>query len=95
MAIDESDEIQAEIKIADDFDFIKIGAENKYEMELEADFFAAELLMPRNACLELAKTYAEKFGANKTVTVRRLAAEFLVSFEAMLRRLKDLGFYEG
>lgn len=65
------------------------------EMEREANFFAAELLMPCNACLTLAQTYRERFGASKTVVVKRLAAEFLVSFEAMLRRLKDLRFYEG
>jgi len=86
---------KAEIKIVSGYEECEMMNLNSDEMEREANFFAAELLMPRNACLELAKTYAEKFGANKTVTVRRLAAEFLVSFEAMLRRLKNLGFYEG
>ena len=85
----------AEIKIVSGYEESETIDVNRDEMEKEANFFAAELLMPRNACLELAKTYAEKFGASKTVIVRRLASEFLVSFEAMLRRLKDLGFYEG
>lgn len=73
----------------------QIGGSRKFEMEFEANQFAAELLMPRNACLASAQTYAKKFGANKAVLVRRLATDFLVSFEAMLRRLKDLEFYEG
>ncbi len=85
----------AEIKIVSGYEESETINVDRDEMETEANFFAAELLMPRNACLALAKTYAENFGANKNVIVRRLAAEFLVSFEAMLRRLKDLGFYEG
>ncbi len=95
MAIDESDEIQAEIKIADDFDFIKIGAENKYEMELEADFFAAELLMPRNACLQAAQVLRFNPGKNKKAIINNLATMFLVSFGAMKRRLEDLAVFES
>lgn len=94
MAIGDSDEIQAEIKIAEDFDFKKIGAENKYEMEQEADFFAAELLMPRNACLKAATIFIE-IGKNKKALINRLATEFLVSFEAMKRRLEDLAVFES
>ena len=62
-----------------------------WDYEREADFFAAEMLMPQNACRALAKTYGNKFGTNKKVVVRRLAMEFLVSQEAMRRRLEDLG----
>lgn len=94
MAISDSDEIQSEIKIAEDFDFKKIGAENKYEMEREADFFAAELLMPRNACLKAATIFIE-IGKNKKALINRLATEFLVSFEAMKRRLEDLSVFES
>ena len=94
MAISDSDEIQSEIKIAEDFDFKKIGAENKYEMEQEADFFAAELLMPRNACLKAATIFIE-IGKNKKALINRLATEFLVSFEAMKRRLEDLSVFES
>lgn len=93
MAISDSDEIQSEIKIAEDFDFKKIGVENKYEMEQEADFFAAELLMPRNACLKAATIFIE-IGKNKKALINRLATEFLVSFEAMKRRLEDLAVFE-
>ena len=94
MAISDADEIQAEIKIAEDFDFKKIGTENKYEMEQEADFFAAELLMPRNACLKAATIFIE-IGKNKKALINRLATEFLVSFEAMKRRLEDLSVFES
>lgn len=93
MTIGDSDEIQSEIKIAEDFDFKKINAENKYEMELEADYFAAELLMPRNACLKAATIFIE-IGKNKKALINRLATEFLVSFEAMKRRLEDLSVFE-
>lgn len=94
MAFNDSDEIQSEIKIAEDFDFKRIGAENKYEMEQEADFFAAELLMPRNACLKAATIFIE-IGKNKKALINRLATEFLVSFEAMKRRLEDLSVFEA
>ena len=94
MTIGDSDEIQSEIKIAEDFDFKKIGVESKYEMEQEADFFAAELLMPRNACLkanQFMKGFAYK---NKRAIINYFATEFLVSFEAMKRRLEDLSVSE-
>ncbi len=94
MAISDSDEIESEIKIAEDFDFKKIGTENKFEMEQEADFFAAELLMPRNACLKAATIFIE-IGKNKKALINRLATEFLVSFEAMKRRLEDLSVFES
>lgn len=93
MTVGDSEEIHSEIKIAEDFDFKKIGAENKNEMEQEADFFAAELLMPRNACLKAATIFIE-IGKNKKALINRLATEFLVSFEAMKRRLEDLAIFE-
>lgn len=74
---------------APDFD----TEERKREMEREADNFAAELLMPANACREFAGHYIKKFGKNKAVVIRRLATEFLVSQAAMRRRLIELGFY--
>lgn len=86
----------ATIHIAEDSENTRqIGGSQKFGMEFEANQFAAELLMPTNACLNLAKRYENQFGANKTIIVRRLASEFLVSFEAMFIRLRDLGFYEG
>lgn len=94
----ETDEktVEAHIFIAEDLENRqRVPFAERMEKEFEANFFAAELLMPRNACLDLANTFTKQFGGNKTIIVRRLASEFLVSFDAMLRRLKDLGFYEG
>lgn len=65
-----------------------------WDYEQEADYFAAELLMPRVACLTLAQNYGSKFGKNKNAVVRRLATEFLTSFDAMNRRLQDLEFFD-
>ncbi len=94
LAFDEADKNKAEIEIAEDFDFKKIGVESKGEMEREADFFAAELLMPRKACRqadEFLKGFASK---NKKAVINYFATEFLVSFEAMKRRLEDLNVFE-
>ena len=63
---------------------------DRQQMEEEADQFAAELLMPAPACQELAKRYRRRFGNKRKVLARRLATEFLVSNEAMRRRLGDL-----
>lgn len=94
MALNDSDEIQAEIEIAEEFDFKTIGVENKYEMELEADYFAAELLMPRKACLQAGQVLQWKPGKNQKALINNLATLFLVSFGAMKRRLEDLSVLE-
>jgi Zn-dependent peptidase ImmA (M78 family) len=60
------------------------------QMELEADQFAAELLMPAITCSELVQKYRRRFGTKPTVLAGRLAPEFLVSRMAMERRLADL-----
>ncbi len=80
---------------------VAVGAEknwrhaktNTAEMEYEADLFAAELLMPEHACRAIAEPYVNRFGNRKSVVPRKMATEFLVSFEAMKRRLSDLGLY--
>lgn len=95
LAFNESEELQAEIEIAEDFDFKKIGTENKYEMELEADYFAAALLMPRNACLQAAQVLQWNQGKNQKALINNLATLFLVSFGAMKRRLEDLAVFES
>jgi Zn-dependent peptidase ImmA (M78 family) len=61
------------------------------QMELEANQFAAELLMPTSACYAISKQQLHRFGRDRPVLARRLATEFLVSKSAMNRRLKDLG----
>jgi hypothetical protein len=64
------------------------------EMEEEANFFAAELLMPAVACEALAMRYRRRFGVKREVLAGRLASEFLVSPPAMKRRLKELNLPE-
>jgi hypothetical protein len=66
-----------------------LGIDEK-EMEEEADQFAAELLMPASYCFTLAKKFSGRFGKKRDVLAKRLSTEFLVSKEAMKRRLKDL-----
>ena len=63
---------------------------NVQQLELEANQFAAELLMPRQVCEVLVKQYGRQFGNRRLVLARRLASEFLVSQTAMRRRLADL-----
>lgn len=94
LAFGEADENLSEIEMADDFDFKKIGVEDKRQMEAEADFFAAELLMPRNACLQASEFLKGFAGKNKKAVINYFATEFLVSFEAMRRRLEDLNVFE-
>ena len=59
-------------------------------MEAEADCFAGELLIPEKACYELAQRFQGRFGRKLDVLVGRLAPEFLVSKQAVKRRLIDL-----
>lgn len=94
LAFGEADENLSEIEMADDFDFKKIGVEDKKQMEDEADFFAAELLMPRNACWQANKFLEGFAGKNKKAVINYFATEFFVSFEAMKRRLEDLNVFE-
>jgi Zn-dependent peptidase ImmA (M78 family) len=60
------------------------------QMEAEANQFAAEILMPEKACFALAERYCGRFGKKQEILARRLAPEFLVSKQAMKRRLFDL-----
>ncbi|CAN5776854.1 hypothetical protein BH20ACI4_BH20ACI4_04480 [soil metagenome] len=94
LVFDESKKNNSEIEIAEDFDFEKIGVESKEEMESEADFFAAELLMPRNACRQANKFLKGFAGKNEKAVIKYFATEFLVSFEAMRRRFEDLNVFE-
>lgn len=68
-------------------DLLKI---TKEQMELEANQFAAELLMPKNACYSLAKRFQGRFGKKQNILAGRLAPEFLVSKQAMKYRLQEL-----
>lgn len=66
---------------------------NAQEMEYEANLFAAELLMPAQACRELTERYSQRYVTKPAVRARLLARDFFVSVEAMTRRLKDLSLY--
>ena len=59
-------------------------------MEREANQFAAELLMPAVACGVSAERLGCQYSKRRQALARRLAAEFLVSQEAMMWRLTDL-----
>lgn len=59
------------------------------QMELEANRFAAELLMPAPLLAELAADYGRYFGEDDLVW--RLSNELLVSRAAMRWRLRNLG----
>ena len=61
-------------------------------MEREANRFAAELLMPSQSCQSLASEFRCSYpDAPSAVLVHRLAADLLVSREAMRYRLRHLG----
>jgi Zn-dependent peptidase ImmA (M78 family) len=59
-------------------------------MEIEANQFAAELLMPKSACMTLINQYRTECGGMQDILVKRLTTEFLVSREAMKWRLSNL-----
>jgi Zn-dependent peptidase ImmA (M78 family) len=61
------------------------------EKEIEANQFAAELLMPANSLLERIATIHLPPGQLRGYLAKCLACEFLVSKEAMSRRLAALG----
>lgn len=61
------------------------------ECEKEANQFAAEILMPASACIELINRYSQPFSGLRDFLSKRLASEFLCSKEAMTWRLSSLG----
>ncbi|MBD2001411.1 ImmA/IrrE family metallo-endopeptidase [Leptolyngbya sp. FACHB-541] len=63
---------------------------NPAQMEEEANFFAAELLMPTEICETLATRYHRRFGSKREVLAGRIAPELLVSPPAVKRRLQEL-----
>jgi hypothetical protein len=67
------------------------GPQAQADLEREADRFAAELLMPAGVCRVLVDRFGPTCGHKPAVLARRLAGEFLVSRQAMERRLAELG----
>ncbi|GAB4525688.1 MAG: hypothetical protein Tsb0014_05230 [Pleurocapsa sp.] len=92
----ENEYLSGELSFSDDLQPIldNLGIDRDL-MEAEADCFAGELLIPEKACYELAKRYQGRFGKKLDVLVGRLAPEFLVSQQAMKRRLVDLNIIEN
>lgn len=65
---------------------------NKYQ-EIEANTFAAELLMPESVLKErIIEQPLDAFDESDESAVRKLAAEFKVSVQALTIRLTKLGF---
>lgn len=66
------------------------------KMELEADQFAAEILMPATVCQVLAQRHCcRRSGIQRQALAGRLAPEFLVSQTAMKLRLERLNLPES
>jgi hypothetical protein len=61
------------------------------QMEEEADWFAAALLLPAEIMRELVAKHTVRCGGRRTILVRLMAGECLVSAAAMSRRLDELG----
>lgn len=81
---DRMDRFRVDAKIND-------GADSPDEMEREANQFAVELLMPADVCRIRAAELRDQFGCcPRGVLAYRIAAELLVSREAMRYRLADL-----
>jgi Zn-dependent peptidase ImmA (M78 family) len=70
----------------------EVGDDEGDEMEREANRFAAELLMPTAVCAARADEFRKVYGMCPLQPFAyRLAAELLVSSEAMRYRLRELG----
>jgi Zn-dependent peptidase ImmA (M78 family) len=59
-------------------------------MEVEADRFAAALLLPAEVMRELVAKHTVRCGGRRTILVRLMAGDCLVSAAAMSRRLNEL-----
>lgn len=70
---------------------IDIGSVAEHQMEMEANAFAAGLLMPHKLLDEYLDEHAD-IDVGKTVDIKLLADEFEVSRRAMQFRLRNLGF---
>ena len=77
---------------ADTKEMIELTGEQSDRHEREANRFAAELLMPADACRAREAAFRKEYRAcPRTALAHYLAAEFLVSREAMRYRLGKLG----
>lgn len=70
---------------------IEVGADEVAEMERQANRFAAELLMPAVVCRARAEAFRHDYRTcPRSTFAYHLAAELLVSPEAMRHRLREL-----
>jgi hypothetical protein len=86
----EDDDLPMGRVVATDEDFAKQQLPHIAQMEREANLFAATLLMPEDVIHQLVGCYAPSI-KDRDLTLR-LAADMLVSREAMRWRLKGLGY---
>jgi hypothetical protein len=71
---------------------VEVEDESAVAMERQANRFAAEILMPAEVCRARAEAFRKTYRVcPRTPFAYRLAAELLVSPEAMRYRLRDLG----
>jgi hypothetical protein len=86
------DEMGGRVSMADTPANVELTDEQSDRHEREANRFAAELLMPAAMCRARAAAFWEAYGVcPRSPLAYHLAAEFLVSQEAMRFRLLDLG----
>jgi Zn-dependent peptidase ImmA (M78 family) len=79
------------VSFADTAEDIKLTDEQTGEHEREANRFAAELLMPEDVCRERADEFLKAYKVwPRSPLAHYLAAELLVSGEAMMYRLQEL-----
>lgn len=79
------------VSFADTVEDIKLTDEQSDQHEREANWFAAELLMPEQVCRERANAFRKAYKVwPRSPLAHHLAAELLVSREAMLYRLQEL-----
>lgn len=85
------DEMGGRVSIADTSAEIELSVEQSDRHEREANRFAVELLMPANLCRARAAAFQKAYGVcPRGPFAYQLAAELLVSREAMLYRLDKL-----
>lgn len=85
-------EMGGRVSIADTPASVEVSDEQSDRHEREANRFAVELLMPAGVCKARAAAFQDTFGiCPRGPLAYRLAAELLVSREAMRYRLNELG----
>lgn len=75
---------------------VEVEDETASAMERQANYFAAELLMPEDVCRDRASAFRRQYAVcPRSPFAYHLAAELLVSSEAMRYRLRELEVGDG